>query len=74
MSRNRPLSFQTYTWNHRRPSPLAAATSSIDRVDSVDSVYGTSARRAARATASSPCGSAMRVKPVGASTSGSGIA
>ncbi len=39
---------------------------------SVDRVYGTAARPAARATASSPAGSAMRVKPVGASTSGSG--
>jgi hypothetical protein len=42
----------------------------MDRVLSVDSVYGTPARAAARATASSPWGSAMRVNPVGASTSG----
>ena len=36
-------------------------------------MYGSPARAAARATASSPSGSAMRVKPVGARTSGSGI-
>jgi hypothetical protein len=53
------------------PAP-AAATSSIERVLSVDSVYGSPARAAARATASSPSGSAMRLKPVGARTSGSG--
>ena len=52
-----------------RPS-LASATSSIDRVPSVLKVYGTPARAAARATATSPSGSAMRVKPVGASTKG----
>ena len=67
----KPLSRHAYTWNHSRPS-LTAATSSIERVDSVDSVYGSPARSAARATASSPSGSAMRVKPVGASTSGYG--
>ena len=37
-SRTRARSRQTYTWNHRRPSPLAAATSSIERVAIVDSV------------------------------------
>ena len=42
----------------------------MERVLSVDSVYGSPARAAARATASSPSGSAMRVKPVGARTSG----
>ena len=66
-----PRSRHTYTWNQRRPL-LTAATSSIDRVDIVDSVYGSPARSAARATASSPSGSAMRVNPVGASTSGNG--
>ena len=71
MSFTRPRSRQAYTWNHVRPS-LTPATSSIERVASVDSVYGSSARAAARATASSPCGSAMRVNPVGASTSGNG--
>ena len=64
-----PRSRQAYTWNHSRPS-LTARTSSMERVLSVDSVYGSPARAAARATASSPSGSAMRVKPVGASTSG----
>ena len=62
-----------YTWNHFGPV-LTAATSSIDRVLRVDSVYGMPARAAARATASSPCGSAMRVNPVGARTSGMGRA
>ncbi len=66
-----PRSRHAYTWNQRRPL-LTAATSSIDRVDIVDSVYGSPARSAARATASSPSGSAMRVNPVGASTSGNG--
>ena len=42
----------------------------MERVLSVDSVYGSPARAAARATASSPSGSAMRVNPVGARTSG----
>ena len=51
---------------------LTAATSSIERVDSVESVYGRSARAAARATASSPSGSAMRVNPVGERASGNG--
>ena len=60
-----------YSWNHLRPS-LTAATSSIDRVPSVLRVYGRPARAAARATESSPSGSAMRVNPVGARTSGSG--
>ena len=50
-----PRSRHAYTWNHSRPS-LTARTSSIERVLSVDSVYGSPARAAARATASSPCG------------------
>ena len=69
MSFTSPRSRHTYTWNHFAPS-LTAATSSMERVLIVDSVYGRPARAAARATASSPSGSAMRVNPVGASTSG----
>jgi hypothetical protein len=69
--RTRPRSRHTYTWNHFGPL-LTAATSSIERVDMVDNVYGRPAAAAARATASSPCGSAMRLKPVGASSRGTG--
>ena len=71
MSFVRPRSRQTYTWNHLRPL-LTAATSSMDRVPIVDSVYGSRARAAALATSSSPPGLAILVKPVGASTSGTG--
>ena len=71
MSLSRPLSRHTYTWNHLEPS-LTAATSSTERVPMVDSEYGRPARSAARATANSPGGWAMRVKPVGARISGKG--
>src|SRR5258707_261509 len=73
MSCTRPRSRHTYTWNHFGPS-LTAATSSMLRVASVDSVYGSPRAAAARATASSPCGSAMRVKPVGDRAMGAGSA
>ena len=44
----------------------------MERVATVERLKGSPARAAARATASSPSGSAMRAKPVGASTSGNG--
>ena len=70
-ARMRSRSRQAYTWNHNRaPGPATAAHSSIDRVPMVERVNGMPARPAARTTASSPAGSAMRVNPVGASTKG----
>ena len=53
--------------------PVATfATSSMLRVPSVDSVYGRFTAPATRATASSPSGWAIRVKPVGESAMGNG--
>ena len=66
-----PRSFHVYTWNHLGPS-AAAATSSMLYVLIVDSEYGTPARPAARATASSPSELVSRVYPVGARMSGIG--
>lgn len=69
MSRTIDRSRHAYTWNHFGPS-LTPATSSMERVESVESVYGSPWWAATRATASSPCECAMRVKPVGENTNG----
>ena len=67
-----PRSRHTYTWNHFGPS-LTAATSSMLRVaEGGQRVRQAPRAAAARATASSPCGSAMRAKPVGDRARGAG--
>ena len=73
MLRTRPRSFHTYTWNQLRPPAPASATSSMERVPSVDRAYGMFQRAATLATDSSPGGSTIRVKPVGARIRGNGI-
>lgn len=67
---DRSRSFHRYSWNHRRPSPEARATSSADWVPIVDSANGIPAAVAAAAPASSPSECMKRVKPVGAIPNG----
>ncbi len=64
------LSFGQYSWNHRWPSPLALATSSIVQEAAVDKIIGTPAAAAALATATSPSGWASLSTPTGPSMIG----
>ena len=63
-----------YSWNQRRPSGPASATSSMVAVPMVDRVKGMPAAWAARTPAVSPSLCIIRVKPVGAMTSGIALA
>src|SRR5262245_66550039 len=63
-------SFGQYSWNHRWPSPLALATSSIVHDAAVDKIIGTPSAAAALATATSPSRWASLSTPTGPSMIG----
>jgi hypothetical protein len=63
-----------YSWNQRGPSPDASATSSMLCEDAVDSTIGSPSPAAARATPGSASACRIDSTPIGASSSGAGIA
>jgi hypothetical protein len=63
-----------YSWYQRGPSPEASATSSMVCEDAVDRIIGTPSSAAARATPGSASSCMIDSTPIGASSSGAGIA